>query len=281
MQWDCSIRAIYVKKIGIESERVSSQRHCFLRLKNIKFPTKDCISVIGDTLIDPTWNLSNNRFESLPQNFCISYEDIRKHDIRADGTDTESHKNDDLKDVTLTLDKEKLREAYKNIGVADKEGYFPIKALIEKSKQVDESNPVEGEQITKQFKLLKEYYPDFAMCENSTMSTLETLFNGLKNKSFEKCIINRVYDRDDKEKRPVVYVYANFPNSGKKFYYIDKNQGEFINIGDKEFVEKFECYEQDLMVWKGKRPWEEKDFQNEEDLNRSSGKIVADEREER
>ena len=268
-------------KLGIESERVSSSSHCFLRLKNIKLPTKDGNVVVGDTLLDPTWNLSDNRFSAMPQNFCISYDDIRKHDMRADGIDSGSHKNESLEDVTLSLDQKAIRSAFKTVGLTDKDGNFPIKTLIEKSQEIDEESPIEEEQIKKQLMLLKEYYPNFAMCENSSMSLLESMFVGLKNTSFDKCIVNRVYDKNDEEKRPVVYVYANFPNSGKKFYYIDKNQGEFISIEEQEFSKKFECYEQDLTAWKGKRPWEDINFEKEEDLSRSSGKIVADEGEER
>ena len=270
-----------LKRMGIESESVSSSKHSFLKLKNIKLPTKDGSVVIGDTLLDPTWNLSNNRFGAMPQNFCVSYEQIRKHDIAENGTDTESHKNEELKDVTLSLEEESLRNIFKTIGIADKEGQFPIKTLIEKSKEIDEENPIEEEQISKQLMLLKEYYPNFAMCENSSMSLLESMFAGLKNTSFDKCIVNRVYDKSDEEKRPVVYIYANFPNSGKKFYYIDKEKGEFIGTEEQEFSKKFECYEQDLATWKGKRPWEDINIETEKDLSQSSGKIVADEGEER
>ena len=264
-------------KLGIKSEMISSNKHAFLRLKDISLPTKNGDFVVGDTLLDPTWNLSNHRFGAMPQNFCVNYQQIRSQDINKDGIDTLSHKNDNLSDVTLSLDEEMLRNIFKTIGLADKDGYFPIKALFDKSEEVDKSRPIEEEQISRQLNLLKEYYPNFAMCENSTMSLLESMLLGLENTSFDKCIINRVYDKSDPEKRPVVYVYADFPNSGKKFYYIDKKQGEFISIGEKEFNEKFECYEQDLIKWEGKRPWQDKDFENQQELKNSSGKIVANE----
>lgn len=263
-------------KLGIKSEMISSNKHAFLRLKDISLPTKNGDFVVGDTLLDPTWNLSNHRFGAMPQNFCVNYQQIRSRDINKDGIDTLSHKNDNLSDVTLSLDEEMLRNIFKTIGLADKDGYFPIKALFDKSEIVDKNGPIE-EQISRQLYLLKEYYPNFAMCENSTMSLLESMLLGLEKTSFDKCIINRVYDKSDPEKRPVVYVYADFPSSGKKFYYIDKKQGEFISIGEKEFNEKFECYEQDLIKWEGKRPWQDKDFENQQELKNSSGKIVANE----
>ena len=36
-------------------------------------------------------------------------------------------------------------------------------------------------------------------------------------------------------------------------------------------------YEQDLIKWEGKRPWQDKDFENQQELKNSSGKIVANE----
>ena len=46
----------------------------------------------------------------------------------------------------------------------------------------------------------------------------------------------------------------------------------------KEFEEKFECYEQDLEKEEGRRPWEqESNTKSTEDLSASSGKINATE----
>lgn len=65
----------------------------FIKIKNITIPTDEgCIT--GDTLLDPTWNLSDHRYGAMPYSFCKSYEEIRKQDILVDGTDKESHKND-------------------------------------------------------------------------------------------------------------------------------------------------------------------------------------------
>ncbi len=152
-----------LEKLGIKSEIISSNKHSFLRLKDISLPTKNGEFVVGDTLLDPTWNLSNNRYGAMPPYFCVSYEQIRSQDINKYGTDTQCHKNDNLSDVTLSLDEEMLRNAFKTIGLAGKDGYFPIKALFDKSEEVDKSMPIEEEQISRQLDVLKEYYPNFAM----------------------------------------------------------------------------------------------------------------------
>lgn len=93
-------------------------------------------------------------------------------------------------------------------------------------------------------------------------------------------MVNRVYERDDQSKSPVVYVYMNLPQNGKKFYFADK--GQFVELPQKEFETKFECYEMDMEKQNGHRPWEDFDRVEEiEDLSRSSGKIVSSEGDER
>jgi hypothetical protein len=273
-----------LSRVGIESEEISSGRHSFLRLKNVSLPTKDGENITGDTILDPTWNLTAHRYGGRPQNFCLSYEEIRKHDIREDGTDQASHKNDkELSDVTLGLDDKSLREVFTSIGVADKNGDFPITSLLAKSKKVDEffSGSFPEILIEKKLSILKEHCPEFATCQNSTMTALGLLINE-ENLNFNKCVVNRVYNRADEEKKPVVYMYVDLPNIGKKFYYADGERNQFVKISRKGFEERFECYEKDMQKQNGNRPWEAVKTKGKiEDLNRSSGRIVADEGSER
>ena len=62
---------------------------------------------------------------------------------------------------------------------------------------------------------------------------------------FNKCVVNRVYNRTDKEKRPILFVYIDSNELGQKFYFAN-NDGEFLELPQEEFIEKFECYEKDL-----------------------------------
>ena len=92
-------------RIGVEGEVISSATHSFIKLKNIELPQKDGNSIIGDTILDPTWNLSAQRFGARPQNFCVSYEEIRKNDIDENGKDQECHRNDEkLESASIGLD---------------------------------------------------------------------------------------------------------------------------------------------------------------------------------
>ncbi len=89
-------------KIGIDSEIVSSGSHAFLKLKNIEIPLETGEIQKGNTILDPTWNLTSQRFEGRPNNFCVSYEEIRKHDIDGNNIDHNCHTNDEkLQDATL------------------------------------------------------------------------------------------------------------------------------------------------------------------------------------
>lgn len=241
-------------KIGIESERVSSNKHSFIKLKNITVPTENGYYT-GNTLLDPTWNMSDHRYGAYPNVFCKSYEEIRKLDIKQNGTDTESHKNDiELKDATLNLNEKHLREIFTSIGIADKDGNFPIKTLVDKIQNCE----VVGKQgINKRFEMLKEYYPDFAKYNHATADILSGLVLRINNIDTNKCIVNRVYEKEDKTKTPILYVYADLEKDGKEFYYVDKEKGEFIQLAQEEFEKRFECYEYDMEENKYQRPWQE------------------------
>lgn len=278
------VESYILNRIGINVEIISSGIHAFLKLNDIEIPTATGEFIKGDTLLDPTWNIAAHRYGGKPENFCRSYEQMRTNDITSDGKDSKAHDaesedsdyNGDLKDVTLDLDEKSLRQIFTSIGIADKNGNFPIIKLIDSSKAADDLNLPEEESIKKQVLLLAEYYPEFATCQNSTICILKDVLLDNENLKFNKCVANRVYNRSDIYKNPVLYVYVNFPKAGKKFYFADKDTREFIELTQNEFEKKFECYKTDLQESKGIRPWEDSEKEEKtEDLTKSSGKIVA------
>jgi len=175
-----------------------------------------------------------------------------------------------------------LRQIYTSIGIADNEGNFPIKKLFELSESIDNLELPQEESLKKQLLLLQQIHPDFATCQNSTSTILQGVILNNSNLEFNKCVVNRVYDKSDNDKKPVLYVYADLAEAGKKFYYANKDSNTFIELEQQEFTEKFECYEADLEKHKGLRPWEISEKEEIiEDLTKSSGKIIAVEGEER
>ena len=237
-----------LSKIGIESEVISGKNHAFLKIKNIELPLANGEIVKGNTIVDPTWNLANHRFGAVPDNFCKSYEEIRKNDINKKGDDSFYHKNDEeLQDATLNLDKDSLKQLYKSVGLTHENGKFPITDICMKSELLDilyENQPYQN--IEKHLNLLSKVCPEFATCQNSSMRILSDILLNKKYIKFKKCVAKRVYDRKDKQKRPVLYVYVDLGEKGKKFYYADKEKAQFIELPQEEFVKKFECYEMDL-----------------------------------
>ena len=270
-------------RIGIEAEEVSGMNHAFLKLKNVELPNPDGTKNVGDTILDPTWNLMMQRYGARPGNFCKSYAEIRKNDIDSQGRDTECHKNDnELASATLNLDDVCLRSIYTSIGLADENGKFPMQALLNKCKSIDDLRLPVAEELKRELNAIKEYCPDFAKCQNSTTGILQCVALNQPNIQFNKCVVSRVYAREDLSKKPVLYVYADLPESGKQFYFADEQKGEFIQTTQIEFEAKFECYQSDLEKNKGHRPWESTvKINKEENLEHSSEKQVAQEGEER
>ena len=270
-------------RIGIDSEIISSGSHAFLKIKDIELPLANGDVAKGNTILDPTWNLATHRFSGRPNNFCISYEHARENDIDTEGKDHNSHKNDEqLQDATLDLDEQSLRNLFTSVDLAYKNGDFPLKDLIEKSKSLDEFYANDPERnINEQFLLLSQSCPEFAKCQNSSMAILSSVLLCNKNLKFNKCVVNRVYNKTDKEKRPVLFVYINSNELGNKFYFANKDNGQFIELPQEEFTRQFECYEEDLKKANGLRPWETKEQIKEDDMSKSSGKIVAEEGQER
>lgn len=237
-----------LNRVGIQSQIISSGTHAFLKIEDIELPLANGEIAKGNTILDPTWNLTAHRFGGKPDNFCINYEQARKNDIDIEGKDHNCHKNDEkLQDATLNLDEQSLRGLFTSVGLANREGQFPIKALIEKSELVDEFYANQPEQnINKQFSLLMQTCPEFATCQNSSMSILSGVLLNNDNLKYNRCVVNRVYNRADKEKRPIMFVYVDSNELGKKFYFASKDEGKFVTLEQEEFTNKFECYEEDL-----------------------------------
>lgn len=45
---------------------------------------------------------------------------------------------------------------------------------------------------------------------------------------------------------------------GKVSFFADKDTGQFVQLPQEEFINRFECYEQDLKNLGGIRPWEDR-----------------------
>lgn len=266
-----------LKRLGIESEMVTSENHAFLLVKNIDIPTSEGIKK-GNTLIDPTWNLVASRYGCRPQHFCVSYEEIRKADYDDSGKDYEVHRVDDLLDVqTIQLDESNLRKVYSSIGIADENGKFPIGRVIEQVQIIDSLGYSKEENIRKKFELLQGVCPEFATCINATIRIMQdVLFDENENFKFINSVASRVYEKSDSQKSPVLFAYFEFADEGKMFYYADKQKGEFIKLSQQEFEKRFACYDLDKIRAGNKNLWES-NCKVTERMETSSGRVVEGE----
>lgn len=237
-----------LSRVGIESEIIGGIRHTFLKVKDLEVTLASGETVTGNTILDPTWNLCEHRFGARPDNFCISYEQARKNDIDDEGKDHECHKNDEeLQDATLSLDEQSLRQLFRSVGLAEKDGQFPIKHLIEESASIDKANANNPNQnIQEQLELLERVCPEFANCQNSSIRILSDILLAGENLKFDRCAVDRVYNRSDEDKSAVMYIYIDLGELGQKFYVANKSQGQFLEMSQEDFTKQFECYEEDM-----------------------------------
>jgi len=267
-----------LKRVGIESECVSSGNHSFLKLKNITIPRENGTSVVGDSIIDPTWNLAAHRYNSYPNYFLRSYEEIRKHDIKKDGTDREIHKNDEaFSTPTIEIEEKVLRETFKSLGLTREDGTFLVGNLIEQSDKIANKNISLEQKFEEQLSLLQKVNPNFDTCQNSTVLILSDILLNHPEMNFKRIVINRVYNKNDKKKTPAIYIYCDLDDEKNIFFVSEPGSGTFSKMNKEDFIKCYDCYEYDLKEAKGIRPWEKGAIDIEKDINNSS--VIATERE--
>ena len=246
-------------KMGIESEMLNSSNHAFSLIKNVEIPCEDGSTKTGDTIWDFTWNLFESKYGLLPNFSATTYEEILTHDIDVDGENTESHNIGERAEglETIGLDNESRKQLYASMGLCSGNGIFPMHYLLYSIDKLKETEISNKEKIEKSLKLLSEHYPEFSSCQMETMSAINYALLCV-NLNYDKCVIKRVYNKDDSTKTPVIYVYADIPDEGKCFFVAEKGWTEFSNISEEEFIAKYECYNNDLKLTNGHRPWETK-----------------------
>ena len=245
-------------KVGIQSEIIKTENHAFLLVKNIELPTEKGL-VKGDSLVDPTWNLSSQKYNAKPLNFCVSYDELRKADIDIDGVDCRSHKTEKLEEMSgkiVSLDDTNLRKVYKSIGLLREDNKFPITNLMEEIDEIDKSSNSIKEQLSRRMTALKNYCPDYIQAMESTTKIMQAIVLESSDKfNYERCIVSRVYDKQDENKEPVFFAYLNFGESGEVFYYGDKEKNSMIPLTPEQFEKRFECYDMDKEKFDNKNMW--------------------------
>lgn len=257
-----TVEQYMLQKVGIQSQVVSGHQHAFLKVIDLDIPTQDGKIIKGNTVVDPTWNLCENRYDGKPQCFCTTYDGIRKFDVNSKGEDGHYHQNDkDLLDASIGLDSQSLIDLYKSIGVTDEKGNFPRKKLYEQAEKIKEINKDNPDfTVACQLELVSKYLPELANCPYETMNVIESIFIKNDIPDIDRYVVNRVYNKNDKEKKPELFIYTNNSMEQKDiFYVINKNSGKFTSMSKEDFIKQYDCYNTDLENNDGLRFWEQKD----------------------
>lgn len=253
------IESYMFRRIGQEAECIESENHAFVKLSNVKVKTsKGMIS--GNTIIDGTWNLNDNRFGAKPHCFYKSYEKMREMDVDLNGKDTESHLNDEkLGNANIELDDESLRDVYWSIGLTDENKMFPIMKFKKILKRINDEGGSTEEIAKKQLQLLYNLYPDISKHQCETKFILQNIMLDNKNLNFKRCVIDRVYEKEDLQKRAVLYMYLQLLDGKEKFFYIKDGTNGFVENTLEEFEQKFSPYVVDFLNNNGIAKWEKEE----------------------
>ena len=189
------------------------------------------------------------------------------------GEDREAHKNEELANQdTIEMEEKVLRDVFRSLGLTDKEGNFPISEFLDKIEKIYSKDILNDEKIKEVLNLTQETY-GYTFDNQETMMGILTTALDIEKLKLERCVIKRVFEKEDKEKTPVVYAYLEKEDGQQDFYYVDVDTKSFIKMTQEQFEEKFECYELDLERDNGVRPWEEGYGKIEKNENRE--KVVA------
>lgn len=244
------------RRSGLNSKVVRSPKHAFVKVENIELLT-DIKGTLewtkGNTIIDPTWNLADYKFGFMPRILCKSYSEIRKEET-SDGRDTMSHKNDEeLEDATIGMKRSILKQIYNTLRIVDTTKLKKGPMLYLDIMDISEKNESEETKTKEILHLIQEVNSELSKYQQEVKKILPFFLYDI---DFNRSVVDRVYDKSDKEKKPVLYVYMDFPQEGKKFFYLDGEKNSFIEVEQKEFEKRFESYELDIKNNNGLRMWE-------------------------
>lgn len=234
------VEVLMLKRLGVNAELILAPGHAFVKVSGLEIEKADGTVEIGNSIIDPTWNLAAHRFKGMPANFLVSYEEIRKHDIFSDGRDYMCHKNDrDLLDANFMLDEQSLRALYKSVGLTNEDGIFPIDEMNEMSDNMNEykrNNPKEN--VDGQLRILKKFCPDFNSYIYESMKILRGNLLKKENMGIKKMSVSKIRSKTDEEAIPIICVYAIENNGDEMFFVADKESRGFKNYSREEFLEQ-------------------------------------------
>ena len=127
-----------------------------------------------------------------------------------------------------------------------KDGEFPFDETERKVKEIGKMYDDTPRKIEAQLSYLSKKYPNLAKAPNETADLLTATVINKENMQADRSVVKKVYDKADKSKEPVLFIYTSSDEFGEIFYYANKEKAEFTKLSKEEFVNKFECYQMDI-----------------------------------
>ena len=247
------VESYMLNKIGIDNEMVSTEGHSFLKIKNLHVDGKN----VGNSILDPTWNLSENRVGDRPEWFLVSNEMAQIFDSNG------YHKNDEkLQDANYHLDKNTMEKEFKGIDRVDKDGKFPFERKLEMLDEFYEKNDDSNKLILSCLKTVQDNVPDFVNCQDTTKYLLSCTLNRLVDKDSAKLKVRegtqvaKVYRKMDFEKNPVVLVQIVKEDGENFLAYGDKDSNSFVVTNEEWLSKNFSSYDVDKEKNNGREIWD-------------------------
>lgn len=242
-----------LNKIGIESEMIYTKIHAFLKIKNLNVDGKN----VGNSILDPTWNLSENRVGDRPEWFLVSNDMAQIFDSNG------HHKNDEkLQDANYHLDKNTMERELKGISRVDKDGKFHFEKRLEALDEFYEKNDDPDQLILACLKTVQDNVSDFINCQSTTKFLLSYTLDRLVNKDSEKLKVREgtqvveVYKKCDETKSPINLVQVVKENGDVFFSYGDKETNSFVVTNEEWISKNFSSYDVDKEKNNGREIWD-------------------------
>lgn len=223
-----------LSRLGIDSEAINAKNHTYLCVKTEE----------GNIITDPTWDLFLGLFKGKPMYFGKDYNEL----IASEGTFS-THLAEKPPENVLSISEQELRGIYTSIGIAGKDGKFPVPIMKLVDKVNDNRNLQNKKDKLEAFfsGLYDENGENFRKECYHTCEFMDILGPCISRLEIGKFDYRCVYKKDDiKCEKPILIFHSGEEELRDNIYLFPKKDGESLECMDiKEFDEKFKIHNND------------------------------------
>lgn len=191
-----------------------------------------------------------------PEHLFLDYDTMREVDFSTE-EDSEIHKTQNPPRNTKKMDWDDKAEIMNILGI--NKDFDNLYSCMEYINRINSQNAPLKKKILDKFKILQEFYPDFAECINETASNFSIFFfNNEEGFDIPRTVIKKCYEKSDEKRKAVLFFYFDTGKEGEMFFYADKTLGKAVQVSREEFENRFACYDTDLQKNNGVNLWDKK-----------------------